>query len=137
MAREVEIHAWCDACLDDDKRHAAQTFTFTMPGERFPRAVELCEVHEKQYVAELADLLARRGHAVDEGDRPAGPATPAPGARAAIRALPPPRRPAASSPTSPGTARARASAGGPRAPRCPRRCCPARAAAPGSGPSRG
>jgi hypothetical protein len=57
------IVTYCDVCLtDDDTYTEGRTIPVPAPTERSkPRTIDLCDVHEKQYVTPFIELVARLG----------------------------------------------------------------------------
>src|SRR5262245_38273021 len=73
------IVTYCDVCLtDDDTYTEARTIPVPPLTDRSkPRTIDLCELHEKQYVTPYVELVQRLG-VTDMQARPiAAPSTPA------------------------------------------------------------
>jgi hypothetical protein len=54
--------------MDHDERAEGQEFTLTI--DRYTRKIAVCEVHEKEIVTPLREMLERLGQQPDEGVRP-------------------------------------------------------------------
>jgi len=60
-----EIIAWCDVCLHDDIKQPARTLAPMTLDASKPRVIDVCEVHEKEIVEPLRQLLAEFGQPVE------------------------------------------------------------------------
>lgn len=69
MSRQLVIHDWCDVCQRDDGAQV-EALSYTMQLDGRPRTLELCDMHQAQYVKPLADLLADLGRKPDDGEAP-------------------------------------------------------------------
>lgn len=54
------IVTYCDICLADDQYVNGSTRTIALDNRK-PRTIDLCDVHVKEYVEPLDDLLAKLG----------------------------------------------------------------------------
>lgn len=61
MAKEVISYTWCDICLDrDDARVEAEEVTIQLAALK-PRVLALCEVHTKEIITPLREILQELG----------------------------------------------------------------------------
>jgi len=59
--KEVEVRAWCDKCYSDaEARSEAVTHKVTI-GTLGPLELELCDLHDKELLEPLRQLLTERG----------------------------------------------------------------------------
>lgn len=59
-----EIITWCSPCFAEDVREQATTVVVALDGGK-PRALDVCERHNKELVEPLRELLAELGQLVD------------------------------------------------------------------------
>lgn len=88
MARELLVRTWCDVCMSDDVRAAAERVTVALDslGMR-ATSVDLCDDHRKQLVDPLVAALTEHG-ASPEDERPRQPRQQLRRSRAAVEADP-------------------------------------------------
>lgn len=71
-----EIVAWCDPCMAKDERNPARSVMISLDGRK-PVELDLCEVHDKELLADLRELIGEAGQPVD-GALPGMPAATSP-----------------------------------------------------------
>lgn len=92
------IVTWCDVCLtDDDVYTEARTISDVLIGRAKPKALDLCEQHEKQYLTPFVELVQRLG-ITDAQTRPV--ASPLVVEKPAKRAKTPVEKPTPSKPVA-------------------------------------
>jgi len=77
MAKEVTIHNWCDVCMREDVRTEATTTPELVVGATKARTLDLCEVHRKELLDPLLNLLKEDGAVADKAQPAAAAARPA------------------------------------------------------------
>lgn len=69
MAEQLSIHLWCDLCLEEGRKEPAEYRKFPITlGHGPPLGIDLCELHHKQLLQPVLEVLAR--HGIDLTARP-------------------------------------------------------------------
>lgn len=58
------IVAWCDPCMNDDQHTPGQPVQISLDGKK-PVELDLCELHDKQLLASIRELISEAGQPVD------------------------------------------------------------------------
>lgn len=69
------IVAWCDPCMNNDEHTPGQPVVISLDGKK-PVELDLCELHDKELLASLRELIGEAGQPVDQS-LPGMPASPA------------------------------------------------------------
>lgn len=70
------IVAWCDPCMNNEEHTPGQPVVISLDGKK-PVELDLCELHDKELLASLRELIGEVGQPVGEGILPGMPPTPA------------------------------------------------------------
>lgn len=65
MPREIKTLDWCDRCAQDDQWVEAREMPPITIGQKKARILLLCEMHEKELITPLDELLTDMGQIVD------------------------------------------------------------------------
>jgi hypothetical protein len=70
MAREIIMSTWCDPCIANGERAEGEEFIVRVGVKKSdkPRIIALCEVHQKEMLAPVLDIL--KGAPVHDEDAP-------------------------------------------------------------------
>lgn len=70
MSREVQIITWCDVLIEGEDRHPAEQIVTVSLNSKKPKVIDLCDVHAKELVEPLDELVKKFGVTPEEMPRP-------------------------------------------------------------------